>query len=137
MLSGTGRIGGKLESCFTRLSVVAYTEVQPVCYVGECVGVFAYLREFPELVHIGRSVVPLDNRARFFRIVVVHAFVGEGRADLVDPVAGSRQLPYLRHPVLHTVVDEYLGPVVFAVLIVENQIVTAYDLVIGVGIDFL
>lgn len=72
-----------------------------------------------------------------FRVVVVHAFIGEGRADLIDPIAGSRQLPYLRHAVLHTVVDEYLGPVVFAVLIVENQVVAAYDLVIGVGIDFL
>lgn len=127
MLSGTGRISDKLESRFSWLPVVTDTEVQPVCYVGERVGVSSYLREFPELVHIGRSVVPLDNRARFFRVVVVHAFIGEGRTDLIDPMAGSRQLPYLRHAVLHTVVDEYLGPVVFAVLIVENQVVAAYD----------
>ena len=137
VLSGTGRIGSKLESRFPRLTVVADTEVQSVGYAGERVGVFAYLREFPELVHIGRAVVPLDNRTRFFRVVVVHAFVGEGRADLIDPIAGSRQLPHLRHPVLYTVVDEYLRPVIFAVLVVENQIVTAYDLIIGVGIDFL
>ena len=137
VLSGVGRIGNKLESRFSRLPVIADAEVQPVGYAGERVGVFAYFREFPELVHVGRPIVPLDNRTRFFRVVVVHAFVCERRTDLIDPIAGSRQLPYLRHAVLHTVVDEYLGSVVFAVLIVENQIVAAYDFVISVRIDLL
>ena len=137
-LSGVIGRRGHLPGRLARLHV-GTADIESARTAGDRIGILPDRGQFPLLVGIAGARAPLDQRPGLRGAVgVVDALVGKYGGNL--PVAPGRGLgddPELRRQVSAPVVQEDLGFVVEAALVVEHQPTRADDLVESLRIEVL